>query len=365
MEESGFDRMSKRQKMGFVKSSIKNSYNRRFRGKELPKHLVNVVTWRCNSRCMMCNIWKKKNTKELSLKEYDKIFSDEKFWSELRTINMTGGEPFLRKDIVDLTLLLERKCPSLEMISFSSNGFMPDIIIKRIKQILEKKKKKTRIGITISIDGIGDDHNKIRGVKKAFDFAMNTIEELKKLEKKHKSLILTTETVVFNENSKKIKKIKNFLKKKGIHNSIAIISFQDSYYDNLDKKKMSLTKDEILKLFNRKHFIDYYIKKQVRNRKRYLPCGAGKKTLTIMPEGDIYFCQFLNSVGNIKNGRISDIWNSKKAKDQRKIIDKADICKDCYFSCDMYSSIESSLPLTIKMGLIQYLLKLGIINDDK
>jgi MoaA/NifB/PqqE/SkfB family radical SAM enzyme len=128
---------------------------------------------------------------------------------------------------------------------------------------------------------------------------------------------------------------------------------------------MYIKKNEILELFNRKHFIDHYIKKQVRNKKRYLPCGAGKKTLTIMPEGDVYFCQFLKSVGNIKYERISDIWSSKKAKNQRRIINKADICRDCYFSCDIYSSIESSFPLTIKMGLIQYLLKWGIINDHE
>lgn len=363
MEKSGFDKMSKRHKIGFVKSSIKNSYNRAILKKELPKHLVNVVTWKCNSKCKMCNIWKKKNSQELSISEYDKIFSDKQFWSELRTINMTGGEPFLRKDIVDLTLLLEKKCPKIEMISFSSNGFMPKIIIERIKEILEKKNKKTKIGITISLDGIGEDHDKIRGINGAFNLAIKSIEELKKIEKKNKSLILTTETVVFSDNSEKINEIRDFLKNKNIHNSLAIISFQDSYYNNLEKKKMSLTKNEILKLFKRRHFIDYYIKKQVRDRKRYLPCGAGKTTLTIMPEGDIYFCQFLKKIGNIKKENISKIWSSEDANKQRRIIKKADICKDCYFSCDIYSSIESSFKLTFKIGLVQYFLKWRIIND--
>jgi MoaA/NifB/PqqE/SkfB family radical SAM enzyme len=131
----------------------------------------------------------------------------------------------------------------------------------------------------------------------------------------------------------------------------------------LEKKELSLTRKDILKLFDRKHFIDHSIKKQVREGKRHLPCGAGKTTLTMMPEGDVYFCQFLKSIGNARKERISDIWNSNLRKHQIKVISKSNICNDCYFSCDIYSSVESSFPLTIKMGLIQYLLKWGIIND--
>jgi len=363
MEESGFDKMSKGHKINFVKSSIRNSFERKIHKKNLPKHLINVVTWRCNSKCIMCNIWKKNERNEMSIKNYEKIFSDKNFWSEIRTINITGGEPFLRNDITDLVLLFEKSCPKLEMISFSSNGFLNNIIIERIEEILGKKEHKTKIGITISLDGIGDDHNKIRNIKNAFSKAMDTIEKLKKIEEKNKDLILTTETVVFSENYKKVKELRNFLKNKNIHNSLAVISFQDSYYDNMEKKEMSLTEKEIMNLFNRKHFIDYSIKKQVKENKRYLPCGVGNSSLSIMPDGDVYFCQFLKKIDNVHKTPITDIWFSEEAKKQRSIINQKKICKKCFFSCDLYSTIESSFSLTMKMGLIQYLLKLGIIKN--
>ena len=55
--------------------------------------------------------------------------------------------------------------------------------------------------------------------------------------------------------------------------------------------------------------------------------------------------------------------DSEEAKKQRSIINQKKICKKCFFSCDLYSTIESSFSLTMKMGLIQYLLKLGIIKN--
>ncbi|MBT4071635.1 MAG: radical SAM protein, partial [Candidatus Magasanikbacteria bacterium] len=55
-----------------------------------PIDCVLGVTYNCNSRCTMCNIWKIKNSPELPVKEYEKLPRS------LRDINISGGEPFLR-----------------------------------------------------------------------------------------------------------------------------------------------------------------------------------------------------------------------------------------------------------------------------
>ena len=66
-----------------------------------PKSLIFPITYRCDSRCVMCSIWEKKPRQEMSLDELERAFSDNLF-RRIQNVNITGGEPTLRKDLSDL-----------------------------------------------------------------------------------------------------------------------------------------------------------------------------------------------------------------------------------------------------------------------
>jgi len=88
-----------------------------FRSLELPLTIrfVNyLITWKCNSRCMMCNIWKKGPSaqKELQIDEIENLFADP-LLSKLEWIQLSGGEPFLRKDIAEIVRILLKLHPKL------------------------------------------------------------------------------------------------------------------------------------------------------------------------------------------------------------------------------------------------------------
>ena len=82
----------------------------------LPIDAVIAVTYRCDSRCNMCNIWKLEPGPELAPEEYRRLPRT------LRDVNITGGEPFLRDDIVDLVRVIDEHCNHPRIV-ISTNGF--------------------------------------------------------------------------------------------------------------------------------------------------------------------------------------------------------------------------------------------------
>ncbi len=358
---SGLDKLSRRKKLGFVTGSIKGSARKIVDRSVKPKRLVNIVTWKCNGNCTMCNISRMQDpAKEITLGEYEEMLKDKEFWSSLKSMNVTGGEPFMRKDLLDLIFLFQEKCKNLERVDIATNGFLTEKIVQSVKELL--REGRTDIGVSVSLDGIYEMHDKIRGVKGAFEKTSATIRALRKLEKEHDNLILTTQCVVSRINIGHLKKLDEFCRKNGVPSSLSIASFQDSYYKNTDKRHLGLTGEEVKRIFNRAHFIDYYIHKQVDKKKRYLPCDSGFGTFSINPDGDVYFCNNLTKVGNVRENRIRDIWNSEKADKVRSFIKKGDVCRECFFSCDLASAVQENFPLMVKFGVVHYLLKKGVLK---
>ena len=73
--------------------------------KVLPCFCTYIITWRCNARCQMCDIWQRPVGDELKLDEVDKIFSQVK----LDAIRITGGEPFLKSDLAEIVNTIQKK----------------------------------------------------------------------------------------------------------------------------------------------------------------------------------------------------------------------------------------------------------------
>ena len=146
-----------------------------------PRWLWLETTDMCNSKCTHCSIWKKPITKnQLTAQEIKKALKDPLF-SELESIINSGGEAILRKDIEEIIMIEYELFPKIS-IDISTNGLLPDRMLKITKSVL---KKGVKINIGISLDGIGKAHDKIRGVDGNFQKADYLIEELMKLREKY------------------------------------------------------------------------------------------------------------------------------------------------------------------------------------
>ena len=125
-----------------------------------------IVTYRCNARCNMCNRYKapSKAEEEISVETIRKL-------PQMYFTNITGGEPFIREDLADIVRELYKKS---DRIVISTNGYFTDRIIALCKEFPE-------IGIRISIEGLEETNNAIRGLEDGFNRGYTTLKTLREM----------------------------------------------------------------------------------------------------------------------------------------------------------------------------------------
>ena len=346
-----------------------------------PIDAVLAITYLCNSRCKMCNIWQKKPQKELNPEEYLKLPKS------LKDINISGGEPFLRNDLVEIIQNVKKSCPKARII-ISTNGFSSEIIYRQMKKILEID---PNIGIAISLDGIGKIHNEIRGIDDGYQKVLETIENLKLIEispvRKNKiiNFIKDFNKMNFNifskrknfsngvnikiaftasgENMKEMEKVYNFAQKQNLEFTCAVAQNSEHYFgaenqkirnkEDLKKQFKKIISQE-LKKNNLKNFARAYFTRGLcefaSKQKRVLPCQAAKDFFFLDPQGNIYPCPVSNlTIGNIKKEKFEKIWQSVKAKEIREKIKN---CQKCWMICTARTSIKRN-PLKVLKWIIK------------
>ncbi|MEK7202884.1 MAG: radical SAM protein [Patescibacteria group bacterium] len=274
------------------------------------KDVVLAITYSCNSRCIMCGIWEKKFTMELRPEDYANLPKN------LQDINITGGEPFLRDDLYKIIEIISQRCSKANIV-ISTNGFATNLILSQAEKIIKIFPK---IGIAISIDGIEDEHNKIRGVVNGFEKSIKTIVGLKKLGVKNLKVAFT----LGDYNIEELSKVYFLASNLGLEFSFAIAHSSENFFNKknkLSKKKELaekldwLIKKELscwnLKRWARAYFT-YGAKAYVEIGERILPDYSGKYSIFIDPLGDIYSSNVsLEKIGELKNFHVSKIKDDK------------------------------------------------------
>ena len=90
-----------------------------------PFSVVISVSFRCNSKCRTCDVWRKPND-DLTVDEWDKVFAS--LGRAPFYMTFTGGEPFLRKDLDELVIRAYRHCQP-EVITIPTNGMLTDRVV--------------------------------------------------------------------------------------------------------------------------------------------------------------------------------------------------------------------------------------------
>jgi GT2 family glycosyltransferase/organic radical activating enzyme len=301
-----------------------------------------AITYKCNSRCRMCNIWQAENPKDLPLAYFLNLSPD------LKYINLSGGEPFLRNDLDEIVKIVKQASPKAQII-ISSNGLATDLIAEKMKKILEIDKK---IGVRISLDGIGETHNKVRGITNIYDSALNTIEKLKKIGVKNLGLSFT----IMDFNAEELPKVYDLSRNLGVELAIALVQNSDIYFSKSDNKINKIEKIENslnyvikkeLASFSPKRWLrayyNYGLLYYAKYRERLLPSGAGFDSSFISPDGDIFPSNLINlKVGNLSGGKLDDIWQAKDAEIARKRIEDENI-SESWIICTIRGEMKKNI----------------------
>ena len=145
---------------------------------QLPRVIQFPVNDICNSRCQMCNIWQQKLTTQVSADEVARIL-DNKLFREVTSIGINGGEPTLRKDLPALMEAIAENLPALQRVSLITNGIQHKKVKKQIDALGEVcSAHKVHLDVMLSLDGIGEVHDRVRGIPGNFEAVETVLEHL-------------------------------------------------------------------------------------------------------------------------------------------------------------------------------------------
>jgi len=326
----------------------------------LPMNFTISVSYRCNSRCKTCNVWQRPND-DFNLEEYDKTFASigrDAYW-----FTFSGGEPTLRKDLPEMVEAAYRHCrPGI--INIPTNGIQDKIIPGRIERVLQAAPTSDVI-INLSLDGVGEKHDIVRGVKGNFERAMRTYAGLKALKGRYKNFTLGVHTVISNFNVDEFDTIYAFvrdeLKPDSFISEIAeerveldtvgmgITPPIQRYQPVIERLQEGIHKAEFNGVSRiTQAFRDRYydiVKRTLAEKRQVIPCLAGVASAQIAPNGDVWTCCIrAESVGNLRehNYDFKSTWNTARANELRRSI-KAGECY-CPLANASYTNMLCHVP---------------------
>ncbi len=281
----------------------------------MPNYIIFHVTSICNSKCKTCFNWKNLNKKdELTLNEVKKISEHIK---SVEYLTLGGGEPFLRKDLSDICKVFYTN-NRVRAFSIPTNGLSPDVVKETTEAIL-RKCPDALVRVSLSIDGIGELHDNIRGVKGNFDKVWETHDHLHELKKGYANLRILAATTFCSHNQDRAIEIYEYIRKemdvdqyninyirgdarnpilKDVdiekyrklieHIEMDISEKRGNYIDRLFDTLPVLTRREVLKTLE--------------SEGRIYECHAGKGMIVIDSFGNVFPCEMLDKkLGNLRD----------------------------------------------------------------
>ena len=343
---------------GYLKHS-----KRLFIKRGMPLYLVHFITTRCNARCKHCLLGSDQlynpggMASELTLEEIDKVSAT---MGDLLFLLPTGGEPFLRTDLPEIVGIYYKN-NSVKNVVIPTNGWFTERIVEYVEKILSSCPD-LDLGIDISIDAIGEEHDKLRGVNGIFGKAAETYKELKKIEQAYAKFNVNVEITVSAFNQDRLHELYDYLKDNLKVNSVFTLLVRGQPRDtsamgvdiakyeefnnvlDQDVKQSGLTgyyNFPFYDFINAKRIIRHkIITRTITERKRQIPCYAAKLSVVLLSNGDVVPCELLkDKLGNVRDVGydFKAIWYSEKAREIRRQIRKTRCF--CTYECFLTNNI--------------------------
>ena len=316
-----------------------------------PTDVSIILTYRCQMRCKMCNIWQNPTDKKKEITPQDLSMLPNGF----KFINLTGGEPFLRDDLEDIIRVLS---PKAKRIVISTSGW-------HYKKILSVVPQFKNLGVRVSIEGLSRKNDELRGREGGFDRGLKTLLGLKRLGVKDIGFGIT----VSDHNSDDMLWLYEL--GKSMKMEFATAAFHNSYYFHKDDNLITNTQEvcnNFQELAERqmregnpkswfRALFNLGLVRYINQERRMLPCEAGTINFFIDPYGEVYPCNGMEEkywkegMGNIREtDSFENIWFSSQAE---KVRQKVAACpKNCWMvgtaSPVMHKYVRKIVPWIIK-----------------
>ena len=325
-------------------------------GTQMPVYLLMFITNRCNAKCAHCFYWRELNSKiklELSLQEYEKLARS---LGPMLQITLTGGSPELRKVMPEIAQIFYEHCRP-EYMTFCMLGHATDRILDHVDRVM-KLCPGQNLTAAISIDGIKEEHDELRGLAGSFDNAVKTIQGLSLLKKKYRTLRTAVGITVHGKNFKTAERTALWARENLPIDQLKPILVRGDPYDRstLDRVCVNTYLNVIDKdrqwvngsRLERFSSMDYVInaKEQVQRRliseisnngTKPVTCSGGRETAVIRPTGDVLGCELREDkiLGNLRDVDVDfrRIWFGEHANHFRKTVGHVKECEGCYHHC--------------------------------
>lgn len=307
------------------KIKIKNldnlaNYRKTLYTKPILHDLFLEVTSRCNAKCEHCgsSCGYEIPEYEISAEDIEKVLLSvsQKYDATQILLNVTGGEPLMRKDLFDVMAYANNLGYPWGM---TTNGMLinDDIIQKMIDTNMQT--------ISISLDGLKETHESFRKVPNSFD---KIITNIQKLQKVPSIKVVQVTTVANKKNLHELEALYQLMLALKVkywrvvnvdpigrakNNKDILLEPKDYYYLwNFIKEKRA---ENLIKVdYGCSHYLDIDLEKEIRDN--YFICATGIYVGSILSNGDIFVCpnvprrkEFIQ--GNIKNDDFVAVWENK------------------------------------------------------
>lgn len=330
----------------------------------LPLNITLSPSPKCNSRCLTCNIWMKREN-ELTLEEWDNVLGSlgkAPYW-----FTISGGEPLMYPHVVELAQLVYERCKP-GVINIPTNAILP-IIPDRVERIA-KACPESQLIINLSLDGVGAKHDYIRGIPGNFAKFEERLAQLLALRKTLKNLTVGIHSVVSVFSVGHLDELMAYADRSGADQFITEIAEPRVELDTVGlpitpkPEDYSKAIDRLIDYVESKQFsgvariteairVEYYklVKRILEEKDQVIDCYAGWVSAQIYADGSVWpCCVRADKIGNLRdyNYDFKEIWFGDKIKEVRRSI----AAKECH--CPLanasYTNILHDIPTLVRVG---------------
>jgi MoaA/NifB/PqqE/SkfB family radical SAM enzyme len=330
----------------------------------LPLNITLSPSPKCNSRCLTCNIWMKRED-ELTLDEWDKVLTSlgrAPYW-----FTISGGEPLMYPHVVELAQLAYEHCrPGI--INIPTNGILPNIPerVKRIAQLCPE----SQLIINLSLDGVGKKHDVIRGIEGNFEKFEKRLDQLLSLRQQLSNLIVGIHSVVSVFSVGHLDELIDYADRSGADQFITEIAEPRVELDTVGLPITPRPEDyakainHLISYVEAKQFrgvakiteafrVEYYklVKRILDEQDQVIDCYAGWVSAQIYADGTVWpCCVRADDLGNLRehNYDFKEIWFGEKIKAVRGSI-AARECH-CPLANASYTNMLHNVPTLMRVG---------------
>jgi MoaA/NifB/PqqE/SkfB family radical SAM enzyme len=308
-----------------------------------PPFLILFINSICNQKCAHCFYWRNLNRHDdLTTEE---LFALSRSLGRIENLNLSGGEPFLRPEFAKICRQFVRH-NGVRQIYVPTNGYFTERTVKQIVGTLQEKDLDLFVA-EISLDGVGEFHDRFRGSPGAFEKAMQTYDALAQLQAGDERLRIHALSTATHVNMDEIQRLTSYLYErcpKMDHHNLALIRG--------DRRNPTLQGPGLEQYQRLYHYVRQLWAPREKGRygsivepmlqwakartaakqRQEVPCRAGILNAVVYSNGDVSVCESRAPLGNLRDRSFSEIWSSPEARALRKSI--AD--RQCYCTNEVF-----------------------------